>query len=156
MLKLFSDLAAALGVQHIRTMGDGYLAVSGVPSYRSDHAQAAARLAQAMVDIAAATPGPGGAPLQVRVGLHSGPVAAGVMGAFNLHYDVWGPTVSLAARMEQTGSPSQIQVSQACAEALHGFYRVEPRGEVHAKGIGTVHTWWLGEPLSGSLASPEG
>lgn len=141
------EAATALGVQHIRTMGDGYLAVSGVPHYRPDHAAAAAQLAQAIVAIAAATRGPDGAPLQMRVGLHSGPVAAGVMGAFDLHYDVWGPTVSLAARMEQSGEPSQVQISASCAAALRGRFRVEPRGPIQVKGMGRVESWWLREAL---------
>ncbi len=139
------EAATTLGVQHIRTMGDGYLAVSGVPHSRPDHAVAAAHLAHAIVAIAAAMRGPDGAPLQVRVGLHSGPVAAGVMGAFDLHYDVWGPTVSLAARMEQSGEPARVQVSEVSAAAVRGTYHVSPRGPIEVKGIGVVQSWWLGE-----------
>lgn len=139
--------AAALNVYRVRTLGDGYLAASGIPEPRPDHAQAAALLAFDIMRIVRETRGPDGVPLQARVGLHSGPVVAGVMGGSDLQYEVWGPTVSIAVRMESTSEPGRIQVSAATARLLAGHFGVELRGVIDAKGVGPIETWWLREPL---------
>jgi len=79
----------------------------------------------------------------VRIGIHTGPVVAGVIGHQKLFYDVWGDTVNTASRMESHGAAGRIQVTAAARDALKDDYDFEPRGPVEIKGIGKVETWWL-------------
>ena len=101
LVSAFDELAVELGVEKIKTVGDAYLAVAGVPETRPDHADAAAELALRMTEAAAALAPDLGADYQLRVGLHSGPVLAGVIGRRKFSYDVWGDTVNIASRLQQ-------------------------------------------------------
>ncbi|MBK7827398.1 adenylate/guanylate cyclase domain-containing protein [Nannocystis sp.] len=129
----FDDLADAHGLEKIKTIGDAYMAAAGVPEARPDHALAAARMALAMQDVIAglADRHPG---LRIRIGLHSGPLVAGVIGRRKFAYDVWGDTVNVASRMESHGVAGRVQVSAATAEQLGAALRVEPRGTIEIKG----------------------
>ena len=144
----FDAQAKTEGVYRIRTMGDGYFAVAGVHPRRPDHADAAARLAFALMRAVEAESRPDGRAMTARIGLHSGPVVAGVRGGDDLQYEVWGPTVTIAARMETSSEPGRIQISEATAALLGGRLPVELRGSLELKGIGTYQTYWLEEPVA--------
>lgn len=131
------------GLEKIKTSGDCYMVVSGVPDRRPDHLHALARLA---LDIAAAVAGlrdPLGQPVTFRIGLAAGPVVAGVVGARRFFYDVWGDAVNLAARMESTDTEGRIQVPHEVYQRLKDDFVFEDRGEIAVKGKGLVHTWYL-------------
>lgn len=134
------------GVARIRVMGDGYMAAAGAADPGEDHPERAALHALDIVDIVGAMRAPDGSPLAVRVGIHTGPVVAGVLGGGDLRYDVWGSSVSVAARLESHGEPGRVQLSEATALRLAGRFAVEPRGEISLKGLGPTRTWWLGAP----------
>lgn len=140
----FDAAAAELGVHKLRTMGDAWMAIAGLPTGREDHAEAAARLAQRIMEITAEFYEPGGHRIELRVGLHSGPVVAGVMGGSDLHYDAWGPALSVAARMESHGRPGHIRVSEATAARLPPGFVITEEAPQHVKSLGVVPTLWLG------------
>lgn len=135
----FDDLAAQHGVEKIKTIGDAYMAASGVPVPAEDHADRAMALARAMIDTVHRT---SRGETEIRIGLHSGPVIAGLIGRSRFVYDVWGETVNLAARLESTGLPGRIHLSDATRRKLrdHGALNLrEKRSDL--KGLGTVTTF---------------
>jgi adenylate cyclase len=131
------------GLEKIKTTGDAYMVVSGVPTPRADPAEALATLALEMRDALAGLVDPKGRPVPVRIGMASGPVVAGVVGTRKFFYDVWGDTVNLAARMEQTGEPGKIQVAPETRARLAGRFAFEERGLVEIKGKGPMRTAFL-------------
>lgn len=139
----FDHLVAAAGVEKIKTIGDAYMVVAGAPEERADHAPVMAGLALAFLDEVRAIREETGLPLDLRIGLHSGPVIAGVIGTVRFAYDIWGDTVNVASRMESHGEPGRIQVSDETRRCLEAGFRFEPRGEVEVKGRGPMRTWWL-------------
>jgi adenylate cyclase len=139
----FDQLAASHGVEKIKTIGDAYMAVAGLPVRRPDHADAVAKMALGMQDAFAEVMKARGLAMQVRIGIHTGPVVAGVIGRHKFTYDLWGDTVNLASRMESHGEPSRIHVSQATREILGNRFRFTDRGEVPVKGKGLVRTSFL-------------
>jgi adenylate cyclase len=139
----FDRLAAAAGVEKIKTIGDAYMAVAGLPVSRADHAAAAARLALGMQKSFAAIARERGLPLALRIGIHSGPVVAGVIGRQKFSYDLWGDTVNIASRMESHGEPGRIHVSAATRDLLDDRFRFEDRGMVPLKGSGMMKTFFL-------------
>jgi adenylate cyclase len=144
--RVFSDfdrLVERHGLEKIKTTGDAYMVVSGVPTARSDHAQALAVLALEMRTAAAEWRDPRGRTVPLRMGISSGPVVAGVVGTRKFFYDVWGDAVNVAARMETTGSAGKIQVSQDIYERLRDEFVLESRGEIEVKGKGRMPTWFL-------------
>ena len=136
----FDTLVETCGAEKIKTMGDGYMAVAGAPEPRPDHVLVMCELALGMQE----TMGPIGArigtPFQLRVGLHTGPLVAGVVGEARLSYDLWGETVNLASRMESMSPAGQILVTNAVATAAGNSFVFQPHGPVLAKGIGQVTT----------------
>lgn len=118
LISSFDDLAVAHGLEKIRTVGDSFMAVAGAPDARPDHARAAIGLAIAILRAASAWRSAHGVHLEVRVGLASGPLVGGVIGRRRLLFDVWGDTVSTAARMESSGIPGRIQVAPSTWEAV--------------------------------------
>ncbi|MBK6533695.1 MAG: hypothetical protein IPF99_30145 [Deltaproteobacteria bacterium] len=140
----FHESAERRGVSRIRVMGDGYRAAAGVADAGDDHPERAALHALDILDIVRTMRSPDGDPIAVRIGIHTGPVVAGVLGGGDLRFDIWGPSVSVAARLESHGAPGRIQVSEATAKRLEGRFALEPRGETHLKGLGPTPTWWLG------------
>jgi class 3 adenylate cyclase/CHASE3 domain sensor protein len=139
----FDALAGEHGVEKIKTIGDGYMVAGGVPEPRPDHAVAVAEMAVAMLDAAKATAIAVGEPLRLRIGLHSGPLIAGVIGTHKLVYDVWGDTVNTAKRMESSGLPDRIQVSAATRLMIGDGFRFEPREPFAIKGKGLMETYFL-------------
>lgn len=131
------------GLEKIKTSGDSYMVVSGVPDPRPDHLQALARLALDITATVAALRDPLGRPVSLRIGMAAGPVVAGVVGNRRFFYDVWGDAVNLASRMESTGALDRIQVPQAVQERLNGEFVFEERGDVDVKGKGKMRTWFL-------------
>jgi adenylate cyclase len=139
----FDQLVQSHGLEKIKTTGDAYMVVSGVPTPRADHAQALARLALAMRDAALGLQDPRGQRVPLRIGLATGPVVAGVVGTRKFFYDVWGDAVNVAARMESTGVPGRIQVAPDTRERLKQDFVLEERGPIEVKGKGVMQTWFL-------------
>jgi len=139
----FDDEVQRLGAEKIKTIGDAYMAVSGAPEPRADHAEVIARLARGFLDALQQIREETGLDLDVRVGIHTGPVIAGVIGSTRFSYDVWGDTVNTASRMESSGEAGRIQITAATREALDENFVCHPRGEVEVKGKGLLSTWWL-------------
>ena len=139
----FDELADRLGLEKIATIGDGYVAAAGVPVQRSDHAEAAANMALAMLESLPRFTAKGCGPLQMRIGLHTGPVIAGVIGRRKFRYDIWGDTVNTASRMESHGESGRVHTSAAVRQALGEKFQFEPRGLISIKGKGTMETFFL-------------
>src|SRR6201991_1790616 len=143
---LYTDLDALVdrhGLEKIKTSGDSYMVVSGVPKPRSNHLEALACLALDMADAVADLKDPQGREVPLRMGLAAGPVVAGVVGSRKFFYDVWGDAVNVASRMESTDVAGRIQVPQTVYERLKDGYLLEERGDVEVKGKGLMHTWYL-------------
>ncbi len=139
----FDDIAARHGLEKIKTIGDAYLVVGGVPTPREDHAVAVAHMALEMRALIAAQRFGAGHQLELRIGLHSGPLVAGVIGKQKFIYDLWGDTVNTASRMESSGVASAIQVTGDTEALLRGRFTLEPRGKIAVKGKGELDTWML-------------
>ncbi|MBW2454905.1 MAG: adenylate/guanylate cyclase domain-containing protein [Deltaproteobacteria bacterium] len=139
----FDQLVAARGLEKIKTIGDAYMAVGGIPEPRSDHAEAIADLALAIAAAGAEFRFPDGTPLSLRIGIDSGPAVAGVIGEAKFAYDLWGDTVNTASRMESQGHAGVIQVTEACYRQLQEHFVLEPHGELEVKGKGRMKTYWL-------------
>jgi class 3 adenylate cyclase len=146
----FDDLASQHGLEKIKTIGDAYMAVSGLPFPRADHAPAAARMALAMRAALEQFNARHGTGLQMRIGLNSGPVIAGIIGRSKFIYDLWGDTVNTASRMESHGEPGQIQISETTAAGLNAAFQLQPRGLVSLKGRGELRTFWLEGEIAGN------
>jgi len=139
----FDDLADDLGVEKIKTIGDAYMVVGGLPTARPDHVEAIADMALAMRTELSQHTVEGFGPLQMRYGIHTGSVVAGVIGKRKFSYDLWGDTVNTAARMESHGVPDEIQVTEAVYRRLKDRYRFAIRGPVEIKGKGVMETYFL-------------
>lgn len=142
------NLVAEYGLEKIKTIGDCYMAASGVPEPRSDHAHVLVRMALDMLDYMELHAF-GGQHLAFRIGINSGPLVAGVIGNSKFSYDMWGDTVNTASRMESHGSQGVIQVSRSTYELIRDDFICEPRGVINVKGKGEMETWHvLGEKPS--------
>jgi class 3 adenylate cyclase len=139
----FDELARRHQVEKIKTIGDCYMAVCGVPEKRPDHAVALAEMALEMVEYLKQFNQSHGTSLQIRIGLNTGPVVAGVIGRSKFIYDLWGDTVNTASRMESTGVPDRVQVTEQMQRALTPQFDLEARGEVEVKGKGRLPVWLL-------------
>ena len=150
----FDELAERHGLEKIKTIGDCYMVAAGVPTPRSDHARALALMALDMLDAMHSNDEIRGFGLELRLGINSGPVVAGVIGRKRFLYDLWGDAVNTASRMESHGTPGRIQITRATYELLADEFECEPRGTIAVKGKGEVEAWYLvgrrdGSPVDG-------
>jgi class 3 adenylate cyclase len=139
----FDDAAHELGIEKIKTVGDAYMAVCGMPVQVPDHAERMVRMAIRMVHITREHAMEHKVDMKLRVGINSGPVVAGVIGKSKYIYDLWGDTVNLASRMESGGMPDTIQVTRSVYEKLKDEFVFESRGTIEVKGKGGVEAWLL-------------
>jgi class 3 adenylate cyclase len=140
---VFDDLVDRYELEKVKTIGDAYMVVGGMPERSDDHV---ARVAGMALDLAAAVDAIEAAArlgIAFRIGIHCGPVVAGVIGTKKFIYDIWGDTVNLASRMESLGVPGRVQVTDAVANRLRGDFLLEPRGPIDVKGKGLLPTWFL-------------
>ena len=139
----FDALAERHGLEKIKTIGDCYMVAAGVPSPRPDHARALALMALDMQAAMCSVDEVGHLGLELRVGINSGPVVAGVIGRKRFLYDLWGDAVNTASRMESHGTSGRIQITRATKELLEDEFVCEPRGTIQLKGKGETETWYL-------------
>jgi len=143
IFQAFDTLAEKHGLEKIKTIGDAYMAVGGLPVPRPDHAQAVAAMAIEMRETLAKLNVAVLFSLNIRIGIHTGPVVSGVIGKKKFIYDLWGDTVNTASRMESHGLPGEIQISESVHERIKNEFICESRGVVQVKGKGELRTWWL-------------
>ncbi len=143
VFRRFDALAADLRLEKIKTIGDAYMVAAGAPEPRADHAEAAAEMALGILDLMRDATWPTGDPLQVRVGIASGSVVAGVIGRQKFAYDLWGDTVNLASRLESNAEPGRILVSEATRRLLDGRFRFDAPCTVDLKGRGPTRAYFL-------------
>lgn len=139
----FDLRADTLGLEKIKTIGDAYMAVGGLPIPRNDHAKICAEMALGMYEDLADFNKTHNLELAMRIGLNTGPVVAGVIGFTKFSYDLWGNTVNTASRMESTSLVGRVQISTTTLEALNNAFVTEDAGEVECKGLGKVRTHYL-------------
>jgi guanylate cyclase len=139
----FDGLVERHGLEKIKTVGDCYMAAAGVPDPHEDHARRAALLALDMRDAVTTSAVAGREGLELRIGINSGPVVAGVIGRKRFIYDLWSDAVNTASRMESQGTPGDIQITQATYELLKEEFVCTRRGTIQVKGKGEMETWYL-------------
>jgi guanylate cyclase len=150
----FDLLAERYGLEKIKTIGDCYMVAAGVPSPRPDHARALALMALDMQVAMRAVDEVDHLGLELRVGINSGPVVAGVIGRKRFLYDLWGDAVNTASRMESHGTSGRIQITRATKELLEDEFVCEPRGTIPVKGKGEIEAWYLVGRRANSAAEP--
>lgn len=143
MVSRFDQLAKKHGVEKIKTIGDSYMAAIGVPEPTSNQANKILQFAQDIQKAAKQTEEKFRIELPMRIGVASGPVMAGIIGEQKFSYDVWGDAVNLAARLESSGMPGRIHVSDSVQEQCRGSFSFEHRGKLDVKGFGLVDSWFL-------------
>ena len=141
LFRHLDDLVDTYELEKIKTIGDAYMVVGGLPPKADDHL---ARVAAMTLDLTTVLETRSDThPIRMRIGLHAGPAVAGVIGAKKFIYDVWGDTVNTASRLEAYGVPECIQVTDVVQQRLADRFEFEPRGTVELKGMGPTNTWFL-------------
>ena len=139
----FDALVERYSLEKIKTIGDCYMVAAGIPSPRPDHAQSLALVALDMLDSVREHGAVGSLGFELRIGINSGSVVAGVIGRKRFLYDLWGDAVNTAGRMQTESTPGNIQITRATYELLKEEFVCEPRGTVQVKGKGPMETWYL-------------
>jgi class 3 adenylate cyclase len=139
----FDDLAEKYNLEKIKTIGDAYMVVGGLPEPDEKHAEKVASFALEMLDIIHDYSQKNNVPLELRIGINSGAAVAGVIGKKKFIYDLWGDSVNTASRMESHGIPGQIQVSESTYAQIKDLYQFEDRGKMEVKGLGLVRSYLL-------------
>ncbi|MDJ0753368.1 MAG: adenylate/guanylate cyclase domain-containing protein [Ardenticatenaceae bacterium] len=139
----FDQLAEELGVEKVKTIGDGYMAVGGAPIHSPNHARSIAQLALAIQQAIGNFTSPNGTRFSMRIGINSGPVIAGVIGRYKFSYDFWGDTVNIAKRLEEQGLEGQIHVTEETYALLKDNYQFAAREPMWIKGRGQMQTYFL-------------
>jgi adenylate cyclase len=145
----FDKLAEKHHLEKIKTIGDAYMVAGGMPDLRTGHADAVAEMALDMLEVARRLSKEAGEDIEVRIGIHTGPAVAGVIGTRKMFYDVWGDTVNTASRMESHGSAGKIQVTEDAKRVLAEHYRFRRRGTVDVKGKGEMELFFLVDRKAG-------
>lgn len=153
IFSIFDRITAEHGLEKIKTIGDAYMVAGGAPARRDDHVHAVANLALALREAVRTLAVGELSGLAVRIGIHSGPVVAGVIGQRKFTWDLWGDTVNTASRMESHGRAGEIQVSAVVAERLAADFRLENRGDIDVKGKGRMPAWILLDRSTGAVAT---
>ncbi len=135
------DLAAKHGMEKIKTIGDSYMAVAGIPPLIRNHAARSMDFSLAALECIESINAVNGTNLQLKIGMHTGPVVAGIIGRTRYTFDLWGETVNLASRMEALGVPGKIQLTASTYSSLSHAYDIEPRGIIEVKGKGDMETY---------------
>ena len=143
IFSLFDDLVMQRGLEKIKTIGDSYMVVGGLPEPMADHAVRIVDLGKAMLD--SMSESLEFRRLALRIGVHSGPVAGGVIGSQKFAYDVWGNTVNVAARLEKSGVAGRVHVSEETKQLTGDVFAYQPRGTTQLRGVGAMSTYLLGE-----------
>ena len=143
IISAFDQLSEQYGLEKIKTIGDAYMVAGGLPVPRADHAEAIANMALEMQQVITQFRTDRGEPFQIRIGINTGAVVAGVIGMKKFIYDLWGDTVNVASRMESQGIAGGIQVTKATYQRLQNNYILEKRGSIFVKGKGEMVTYWL-------------
>ena len=151
----FDEIIGRYGLEKLKTIGDSYMFVSGLPEPRSSHAVDAVLAALEMVEAVRKLSKPGSlVDWKVRVGLHTGPVVAGVVGKRKFAFDIWGNTVNFAARMESSGAPNKVNLSEVTWKRVHDFVDCEPRGGIRIKEGREMPMYFASGPQSGLVTGP--
>ena len=143
IFRLFDELAEKHALEKIKTIGDCYMAVAGLPLPQFDHVDRAVLMGLDIVDVMPSLRESLGIEIDVRVGIHTGPLVAGVIGTQKYAYDIWGDTVNVASRMESHGLPGHVQISEDVQEKLGGRFEFEERGTISIKNRGTIKTLFV-------------
>ncbi len=144
----FDEIVSRYELEKIKTIGDAYMVVSGLPTTRPDHAEAIAKMALEMQAAIETISEARNEKLSIRIGIHSGPVVAGIIGTRKFLYDLWGDTVNTASRMESHGIPDRIHITEETYQLLKNKFHFESRGEIDVKGKGKMHTYFLLDRIS--------
>jgi adenylate cyclase len=139
----FEIIAEKYGIEKIKTIGDCFMAASGVPRSRPDHASALVRMAIEMRELVERRAFTGGRNVRIRIGINSGPIVAGVIGKKKFIYDLWGDTVNVASRMESHGKSGLIQVTAATHELIKDDFACSAAGVIDVKGKGPTEVWYV-------------
>jgi len=143
IFSMFDQLAEKHGLEKIKTIGDEYMAASGLPMPRPDHAEAMAEMALDMLAVIERFNAKRNRGVRIRIGMNCGPVTAGIIGTKKFAYDLWGDTVNIASRMESHGIANAIQVTESTYKRLRHKYAFQRRGIIHVKGKGALCTYFL-------------
>ena len=143
--RAFDDIMEKYGIEKIKTLGDAYLAVSGVPEESFTHAESAIKAALEMQKAVKKIYNEGKVrqPFELRIGVHSGPLIAGVVGKKKFTYDIWGDTVNIASRMEHHGVPGQINISESTFNLVQHKFKCTARGKISAKNVGELEMYFV-------------
>jgi class 3 adenylate cyclase len=145
----FDELADRHDLEKIKTIGDAYMAVGGLSEPAADHPTRVVTFGLDLLDLTAQIGDEIGRSLDLRIGVHTGPVVAGVIGTRKFSYDLWGDTVNVASRLESLGVPGSLQLSETTWERVRGRYAATPRGRVELKGGGELSTFLISRRVAG-------